>query len=128
MHVKLRVKKLLNYGFRFFDTVSPNKANAPLVSEKVWMGDTDTVELGVTKDTYVTLPRTQTKDLKASFVINKELRAPIKKGEQLGTLYYRVGDQDVAQYPLVALNDVNEGSLFSRLVDYVMMLFQSWFN
>ncbi|PSB76412.1 D-alanyl-D-alanine carboxypeptidase, partial [Photobacterium damselae subsp. damselae] len=44
------------------------------------------------------------------------------------TLYYRVGDQDVAQYPLVALNDVNEGSLFSRLVDYVMMLFQSWFN
>lgn len=92
------------------------------------MGDTDTVELGVTKDTYVTLPRTQTKDLKASFVINKELRAPIKKGEQLGTLYYRVGDQDVAQYPLVALNDVNEGSLFSRLVDYAMMLFQSWFN
>ncbi|TGZ33137.1 D-alanyl-D-alanine carboxypeptidase DacA [Photobacterium damselae subsp. damselae] len=125
---KAESKKLLNYGFRFFDTVSPNKANAPLVSEKVWMGDTDTVELGVTKDTYVTLPRTQTKDLKASFVINKELRAPIKKGEQLGTLYYRVGDQDVAQYPLVALNDINEGSLFSRFVDYVMMLFQSWFN
>jgi serine-type D-Ala-D-Ala carboxypeptidase (penicillin-binding protein 5/6) len=125
---KAESKKLLNYGFRFFETVTPHKANETFVTEKVWMGDIDQVNLGVTEDTFVTLPRGQTKDLKASFVLEKELKAPIAKGDVVGKLFYRVGDQDIAEYPLVALNDVNEGGMFSRLIDYIMMLFQSWLN
>ncbi|EAS41402.1 D-alanyl-D-alanine carboxypeptidase [Photobacterium profundum] len=125
---KAESKKLLNYGFRFFETVTPHKANETFVTEKVWMGDIDQVNLGVTEDTFVTLPRGQTKDLKASFVLEKELKAPIAKGDIVGKLFYRVGDQDIAEYPLVALNDVNEGGMFSRLIDYVMMLIQSWLN
>ena len=125
---KAESKKLLNYGFRFFETVSPHKANETFVSEKVWMGDRNEVSLGVDQDTFVTLPRGQTKDLKASFVLEKELKAPIQKGTKVGTLYYRVGDEDIAEYPLIALNDVNEGSIFSRLVDYIMLLFKGWLS
>lgn len=125
---KAESKKLLNYGFRFFETVTPHKANETFVTEKVWMGDIDQVNLGVTEDTFVTLPRGQTKDLKASFVLEKELKAPIAKGDVVGKLFYRVGDQDIAEYPLIALNDVNEGGMFSRLIDYIMMLVQSWLN
>ncbi|MEJ2762853.1 serine hydrolase [Photobacterium sp. MCCC 1A19761] len=125
---KAESKKLLNYGFRFFETVSPHKANATFVTEKVWMGDSDEVSLGVSEDTFVTLPRGQTKDLKASFVLEKELRAPIAKGDVVGKLYYRVGEEDIAEYPLLALNDVNEGGLFSRLIDYIMLLFKGWLS
>ncbi|MDO6500855.1 serine hydrolase [Photobacterium sanguinicancri] len=125
---KAESKKLLNYGFRFFETVSPHKANETFVTEKVWMGDRSEVSLGVDQDTFVTLPRGQTKDLKASFVLEKELKAPIMKGEKVGTLYYRVGEDDIAEYPLIALNDVNEGSLFSRLIDYIMLLFKGWLS
>ncbi|MGF1683681.1 serine hydrolase [Photobacterium minamisatsumaniensis] len=125
---KAESKKLLNYGFRFFETVSPHKANETFVSEKVWMGDTAEVSLGVSEDTFVTLPRGQTKDLKASFVLEKELKAPISKGDVVGKLYYRVGDEDIAEYPLLALNDVNEGGLFSRLIDYIMLLFKGWLS
>ncbi|KLU99230.1 serine hydrolase [Photobacterium aphoticum] len=125
---KAESKKLLNYGFRFFETVSPHKAYETFVTEKVWMGDASEVSLGVAEDTYVTLPRGQTKDLAASFVLEKELKAPIKKGDVVGKLYYRVGDEEVAQYPLIALNNVNEGSWFSRLIDYVMLLFKGWMN
>ena len=120
-------KKLLTYGFRFFTTLTPYKKDQTFVTEKVWMGDTDKVDLGVNENTYVTIPRSQAKDLKASFVLTKELKAPIKKGEVMGTLYYRLGDTDIAQYPLVALSEVKQGNFFSRLVDYVMMLVQSWF-
>ncbi|MGF1716342.1 serine hydrolase [Photobacterium chitinilyticum] len=123
---KAESKKLLNYGFRFFETVSPHKANETFVTEKVWMGDADEVSLGVSEDTFVTLPRGQTKDLKASFVLEKELKAPIAKGDIVGKLYYRVGEEDIAEYPLLALNDVNEGGLFSRLIDYIMLLFKGW--
>ena len=120
-------KKLLTYGFRFFTTLTPYKKDQTFVTEKVWMGDTDKVDLGVNENTYVTIPRSQAKDLKASFVLTKELKAPIQKGEVMGTLYYRLGDTDIAQYPLVALTEVKQGNFFSRLVDYVTMLVQSWF-
>ncbi|WP_237466447.1 serine hydrolase [Vibrio stylophorae] len=124
---KAESKKLLNYGFRFFDTVSPHKANETLISERVWMGDTDEVALGVKEDTYVTLPRGQVKDLKTNFEMSKELVAPIKEGDVVGTLYYQVDGKDVAKYDLVALNTVEKGGFFSRLIDYILMLIQSWF-
>lgn len=124
---KSESKKLLSYGFRFFETVEPHKAGETFVNEKVWMGDKSTVALGVGEDTYVTLPRGQAKDLTASFVLEKELKAPIQKGEKVGTLYYQLNGEDVAQRPLLALENVEEGSMFSRLWDYIVLLFKGLF-
>ncbi|WP_028023649.1 serine hydrolase [Enterovibrio calviensis] len=124
---KAESKKLLNYGFRFFETVAPHKADETFVTEKVWMGDTDQVALGVSEDTYVTLPRGKAKNLEASFVLEQTLEAPIAKGDVVGKLFYQVDGEDIAEYPLVALNDVQEGGLFSRLVDYIIMFFKSLF-
>ncbi|MGR2869160.1 serine hydrolase [Vibrio vulnificus] len=124
---KSESKKLLSYGFRFFETVAPHKAGETFVEEKIWMGNKDTLALGVNEDTYVTLPRGQAKNLTASFVLEKELQAPIKKGDVVGKLYYQVDGEDVAQYPLLALESVDEGSLFSRLWDYLVLLFKSLF-
>jgi D-alanyl-D-alanine carboxypeptidase (penicillin-binding protein 5/6) len=124
---KAESKKLLNYGFRFFETVAPHKQGETFVDEKIWMGDKETVALGVSEDTYVTLPRGVARNLKASFVLEKELKAPIAEGDVVGTLYYQVDGEDVAEYPLLALESVEEGSLFSRLIDYIVLLFKSWF-
>ncbi|WP_217512676.1 serine hydrolase [Vibrio metschnikovii] len=124
---KTESKKLLSYGFRFFETVAPHKAGETFVNETIWMGDKPTVALGVKQDTYVTLPRGQTKDLTASFVLEKELKAPINKGDVVGTLYYQVQGNEIAQYPLMALEDVKEGGLLSRLWDYLVLLFKSLF-
>lgn len=124
---KAESKKLLSYGFRFFETVSPHKAGETFIDERVWMGNKNSVALGVNMDTYVTLPRGQAKNLKASFVLEKSLEAPINKGAVVGTLYYQLDGEDVAQYPLMALEDVEKGSIFSRLWDYVVLLFKSLF-
>jgi len=124
---KAESKKLLSYGFRFFETVAPHKANETFIEERVWMGDKENVALGVNKDTYVTLPRGQGKNLKASFVLQKELEAPIKKGEVVGKLFYQLDGKDVAQYPLIALENVDKGGIFSRLWDYIVLLFKGLF-
>ncbi|SJN53343.1 serine hydrolase [Vibrio ruber] len=124
---KSESKKLLSYGFRFFETVAPHKAGETFINERIWMGNKDTVALGVDKDTYVTLPRGQAKNLKASFVLEKELEAPIKKGDVVGKLYYQLEGKDVAQYPLIALEDVQKGGIFSRLWDYIILLFKGLF-
>ncbi|MEZ9519061.1 serine hydrolase [Vibrio splendidus] len=124
---KTESKKLLSYGFRFFETVAPHTAGETFVEEKIWMGSKDTVALGVDEDTFVTLPRGQAKNLKASFVLEKELEAPISKGDVVGKLFYQVDGEDVAEYPLLALEDVDQGSLFSRLWDYLVLLFKGLF-
>ncbi len=124
---KAESKKLLNYGFRFFETVAPHNAGETVSNERIWMGSQDNIALGVAQDTYVTLPRGQSKNLKASFVLDKELKAPITRGDVVGTLFYQVGEEDIAEYPLLALENVEEGSMFSRLIDYLILLFTSWF-
>ncbi|MBR9787849.1 MAG: D-alanyl-D-alanine carboxypeptidase [Vibrionaceae bacterium] len=124
---KSESKKLLSYGFRFFETVAPHKAGETFVEEKVWMGNKDTVALGLDKDTYVTLPRGEAKNLKASFVLEKELEAPINKGDVVGKLYYQIDGEDIAEYPLMALETVEQGSLFSRMWDYIVLLVKSFF-
>lgn len=117
-------KKLLTYGFRFYQNVTPYKQGAELASQRIWMGDKSEIKLGTDRDISLLLPRNSSGKLKADFQLNGELDAPVKKGEQVGTIFLKLDDKEVAQYPLVALEEVNQGSLFSRLWDYLVLLFQ----
>ncbi|ENY73227.1 serine hydrolase [Aeromonas diversa] len=118
-------KKLLTYGFRFFQTLTPYKAGTELVTQKIWMGDKSTVKLGVDKDVAVIITRGQSDKLKADFQLDTELKAPLAKGQRVGTVFLKMGDKEITQAPLVALEDVQEGNLLSRIWDYLMMLVQS---
>lgn len=125
---KAESKKLLSYGFRFFETVTPYKAGDTFVEQPVWYGDKSTVKLGVATDTPITINRGQAKNLKANFELTKELTAPLAKGETVGRIYFQLDGKDVAQFPLVTLEQVQEGSWFSRLVDYFKLMFTGWFK
>ncbi|GHF81263.1 serine hydrolase [Thalassotalea marina] len=120
---KVESKKLLNYGFRFFETYTPYKAGEKFVTDRVWMGNSKEVELGIMQDTPITIPRGQRKNLKANFELNKKLIAPLAKGEVVGTVFLQLDGEDIGQYPLVTLQEITEGGLFDRLVDYVKLQF-----
>ncbi len=120
-------KKLLTWGFRFFETVSPLKAGKDFASEPVWFGNTDHVQLGVDQNVYLTIPRGRAKDLKASYVLqNTELHAPLKKDQVIGTINFQLDGKVIAQRPLVILQDVPEGGFFSRIIDYIKLTFHHW--
>ncbi|ASJ95947.1 MULTISPECIES: serine hydrolase [Shewanella] len=125
---KAESKKLLNYGFRFFETITPYKAGDSFVTQKIWYGDRESVDLGVITDTPITINRGQAKNLEANYELNKELTAPIAKGETVGRIYFQLNGKDIAQFPLVTLQEVNEGSWFSKLMDYFKQMFASWFS
>ncbi|WP_428459273.1 serine hydrolase [Photobacterium makurazakiensis] len=114
-------KQLLNFGFRFFETVSPHKEGEEVLNEKVWMGETDSISLGTMEDTYVTLSRNAARNLQATVELNDELVAPISEGEIVGKILYQVDGDDIAEAPLIALESVEQGSLFSRLIDYIKL-------
>lgn len=120
-------KKLLTWGFRFFETVKPYKAGDSFVKARIWKGAVDHVALGVNKNVAVTVPRGQAKNLKASYELTKTLEAPLKKGEVVGTLHFKLDGKNVASYPLISLETVKKGSIFKQLFDYILQLFSSWF-
>lgn len=120
---KVESKKLLNYGFRFYETYTPYNAGEKFATNRVWMGDIQEVELGILTDTTITIPRGQRNNLKANFKLNKQLEAPLAKGSVVGNVFLELDGEEVAKYPLVTLQEVNEGGMFSRLVDYVKLQF-----
>ena len=126
-------KKLLTWGFRFYETVTPIKVGQAFTTEKVWFGDKSEVELGVNKNAAVTIPRGQLKNLKASFTLNQpQLEAPLAKGQVVGTIDFQLNGKTIEQRPLVVLNEVKEAGFFGRMIDFVMMkihqIFGSWFG
>ncbi|MBA6230938.1 MULTISPECIES: serine hydrolase [unclassified Colwellia] len=120
---KVESKKLLNYGFRFFETYTPYKAGEKFTTNRIWMGDVKEVDLGISLDTPITIPRGQRKNLAASFELDQQLEAPLAKGTVVGKLFLRLEGEDIAEYPLVTLQEVNEGGLFSKLMDYIKLQF-----
>ncbi|WP_315314657.1 serine hydrolase [Pantoea vagans] len=122
-------EKLLTWGFRFFETVTPIKADAPFAQQRVWFGDKNQVNLGVAKDAALTIPKGQMKNLKASFKLTTpQLEAPLKKNQVVGTIDFQLDGKTIEQRPLVVLQDVPEGGFFSRMIDFVMMKFNGWFG
>lgn len=118
---KVENKKLLKYGFRFFETVTPYKAGESFVSHRIYMGDRETVDLGIINDTPITIPRGQRKNLKANFELDKKLEAPMAKGEVVGKVYLQLEGEDIAEYPLVTLQEVQEGGFMTRMMDFAKL-------
>jgi len=120
-------KQLLSYGFRFFDTISPNKADDIVASTRVWMGDKDQLSVGVNEDIYLTLPRGDIDKLKAEVEFDRELVAPIAKGEKVGSVIYAVEGQPLVVTDLVAQSEIKKGSMLKRLFDLFKQFIASWF-
>ena len=114
-------QKLMNYGFRFFETHQLYKANTGIIDTKVWKGATDQLALGLTKPLSVTVPRGQYEQLEATTNIQQPVIAPVTAGTVLGKVEIRLGDEVVAKQELVALNDVEQGSWWRRLIDEIML-------
>lgn len=122
-------KKLLTWGFRFYETVTPIKPDATFISQRVWYGDTSEVKLGAGEAGSVTIPRGQLKNLKASYTLTQpQLTAPLTKGQVVGTIDFKLNDKTIEQRPLIVMEAVEEGGFFSRMMDFVLMKFHEWFG
>lgn len=117
-------QKLLNYGFRFFETPLVHRAGEPLALSRVWQGEVEELPLGVEQDLYLTIPRNSKNKLESGFDVNGGIIAPVNKGDQLGTVTVRLDGEEVAHRPLVAVRDIAQGGFVQRLIDRVLMFFQ----
>ena len=115
-------QKLFNYGFRFFETHELYPAHTQIADSKVWKGSEKQVQLGLAQALSVTVPRGRYKELVASTNIKQPIVAPITAGAQLGEVEIRLGDELIAKRDLVAINGIEQGGWWRRLVDSLLML------
>ncbi|MEE4245027.1 MAG: D-alanyl-D-alanine carboxypeptidase family protein [Kangiellaceae bacterium] len=125
---KTESKKLLSYGFRFFETATPLKANTEVHQARVWGGEVEQAKLGVISEVKLTIPRGQRKNVKANFEVKKELEAPINKGDEVGKIIFTLDGDTIAEKPLVALETVLEGGFFTQAFDGISRWFSELFE
>lgn len=121
-------KKLLRWGFANFETVRTSTPNKPLLKEKVYYGNRPEVALGILKSTFITLPKGRRQDLKIRYELSeKTLNAPLVKGQILGKAIYQLDGKDIASVDLQVLEDVEQGGIFSRLWDWLVLQTKAFF-
>ncbi|MCG8323920.1 MAG: serine-type D-Ala-D-Ala carboxypeptidase, partial [Thiotrichales bacterium] len=117
-------QSIINYGFRFYETHKLYAANEVIASIRVWKGDREQFDVGLTQDLYITIPRDQYKNLNAEVEKTGNIIAPVIKGEQQGLLQVSLAGRELLKVPVMALVDVPQGSLLNRLKDEVKLLLE----
>jgi D-alanyl-D-alanine carboxypeptidase (penicillin-binding protein 5/6) len=117
--------KLLNWGYQNFDDVKVYDVNAPVATPEVWKGKTKTVRLGFTSAIFVTVPKGQGGNVKSLLDYKKPLIAPINAGDKVGTVKLSVDGKPLGEYPVVALDAVEQAGIFGRAWDSIRLMFGS---
>jgi len=114
-------EKLLDYGFRFFETQSVDDITHEV---PVYKSEKSNIKVGVEDSTYLTLPRNQFKYTTQTITLDQDLIAPIYQGDRVGNLIVKFSNENIATLPLVALEDAPESGFFARIVDTIKLLFR----
>jgi len=118
----LSSQRLLEYGFRNFETRLLYPANQPAAEARVWLGESNLVPLGVTQNLYLTLPRGVYSRVQTQMEVASDLYAPVRYGQPLGRLKVKLDDNEFGEYPLVALKEINASSVLERTIDNLKLL------
>ena len=116
-------RKLLNWGFRFFETSTLFKQGDELKSVKIWKGEMDNLSVGVGADVVIRYPRDMKDQLKAKISLSTPLEAPVSKGQKIGVINVMLQDDKLKTIPLIALEEVKEAGIFGWLMDTVLLWF-----
>lgn len=117
-------QSLLNYGFRFFETHKLYDGSTKLTNARIWKGASDAVELGLAEPLYITIPRGEYNNLDASMQLQEQITAPVTQGQTLGRVVINLAGTLVSERDLVALQAVDEGGFWQRIVDEGLLYFE----
>jgi D-alanyl-D-alanine carboxypeptidase (penicillin-binding protein 5/6) len=119
---------LLNYGFRFFETVQLYQAGQELARARIWKGLSEEVTLGIAEELFVTIPRGRYDDLEAQVEMEPQLSAPLEAGVVVGKINVKLGEELIASRDLVTLMAVEEAGFFGSSWDSLKLWVDGFFE
>ncbi len=121
-------QKLINYGFRYFESVKLYDGLESLRRVKVWGGLHESLDVGIEAPARLTIPTGARGALAAEVTLDPVIKAPVSQGQTLGLLRISLEGETLLERPVVALNGVDEAGLVSSLIDEVSLFFLSLFS
>lgn len=115
-------RALLEYGFRFFDTAQLLGPAKPVTQARVYGGAADEVSVGTLEPLAITLGRDGAERVENTFTLKSPLKAPLSIGQEIGEVTISLDGEVLRTAPLVALVDVERGSLWKRFIDWIRLL------
>ena len=121
-------QKLINYGFRYFESVKLYDGLESLKRVKVWGGLHESLDVGIEAPVQLTIPNGARGALAAEVTLDPVVKAPVGHGQKLGLLRISLEGETLLERPVVALNAVDEAGFVSSLIDEVSLFFLSMFS
>ncbi len=107
--------KLISWGLRNTNTYEISEKDVPNFKFKTWLGKKEFVQSVTKENIYVTIKKKEAKNLKVSIKYKGPIKAPIKKGDEIGTLIVEESEENVRSIPLYANEDVKKVNFFKSL-------------
>ncbi|MBN9329939.1 MAG: peptidase [Comamonas sp. SCN 67-35] len=114
-------QKLLNWGYTAFDDVKLFDAGQPVATPKLWKGSQDSLKVGRDVAIVVSAPSGSSDKITTQVVRPDPLIAPYAKGQEVGVLQVKLGEQKIAEIPLVALEGVEQAGFLGRAWDAIRL-------
>ncbi|MES2535332.1 MAG: D-alanyl-D-alanine carboxypeptidase family protein [Pseudomonadota bacterium] len=114
-------QKLLNWGFLNFDTVKLFAKGQAVATPEVWKGSQSQIKIGFNHDVFVTVPKGSGEKIKPVLERKDPLVAPIAQNTKVGTLKMMVDGKQMAELPVLALEQVNQATIFGRAWDSIRL-------
>ncbi len=120
---KEEAQKLLDWGFRQFKTVDVYAAGDVVSKARVWGGTTRWVDLVIKRDLRLALSGKEQETVEVKLSYSGPLIAPVKTGDQLGTVKFLVDGKAIAEVPVETANAVEATeSMWSKALDSLMIM------
>ncbi|WP_027536112.1 D-alanyl-D-alanine carboxypeptidase family protein [Bradyrhizobium sp. WSM3983] len=110
-------KKMLEWGFRNFETRTLIAADQPVGYAKVFGGETRSVKLVAKEPVKVMVHKSGGDKLIARVVYNGPVRAPVQAGQQVGVVKVWRGGNIAVETPVYAAEAIGTGSTVRRAID-----------
>ena len=117
-------RKLLDYGFANFETTQVNSKGEEVQTVEVKKGLQSNVNAIYKDDVKLLLKKGEKGKIDRVVNIDANIVAPVKAGQKIGEVVYKMSDNEIGKAELVASNDVQRAS-FIRLFFRMVM---DWFD
>jgi len=117
-------QKLLNFAFQAYDTRLVFRKGEPVARPEIYKGTKPSIAVGFDRDIWLTLPRERFSGLAATLETRQPFVAPLAQGEKAGIMKLTRDNAPLAEYPVVALEEVPVAGFLSRGWDTLRLMFR----
>ena len=113
---------LLDYGFRYFRTKKILSKDLSVITEQVWGGQDEQVNLSSREDFYLTLSPLDFQRIEPKITLNDYLQAPIVKGQVVGKIDLLLDGESLATVDAISMEEVSSLGFFGRAWSNIKLL------